>query len=280
MSLPISGIRPSWKSGFARSAGESANPSLWKGLVGAWVPALGVTGGTLRDVSGRHAHGALTNMPISTAWGVGQYGHSLDFNTNDYVNCGDLDTLDGFSSMTVILRIRFDTVAGTQNLITKYIGVGDQRSYILIMTSSGKLRWVYDSDGTVPGFGDWITSAIAINVGVWTHIALIHGNGTVRIFAQNIERASAKSSGAAPTVIHAGTAPLHIGSDVGASPFDGQLADVRIYNRALTANEIFFDYANPLAPFRLKPLTIATGGAAPAGGFQSAWASGSNRIIQ
>ena len=32
---------PSYKAGYAKNAGESENPHLWKGLVGAWMPSLG-----------------------------------------------------------------------------------------------------------------------------------------------------------------------------------------------------------------------------------------------
>jgi len=45
--MPIKLIQhdqPSYKAGYAKSASESANPELWDGLRGAWVPAMGSTG--------------------------------------------------------------------------------------------------------------------------------------------------------------------------------------------------------------------------------------------
>ena len=70
----------------ARNASEAAHPHLWRGLVRAWVPALGVTGDTLRDVSGRKHHGTLTNMDLATDWQASDGGWCLDFDgTNDYV---------------------------------------------------------------------------------------------------------------------------------------------------------------------------------------------------
>ena len=82
----ISHIRPSWKQGYARSAGESANPGLWDGVVGACYPSLGPTGLVLRDVSGRHNHGTLTNMDPATDWVMTEKGWALDFDgSDDYV---------------------------------------------------------------------------------------------------------------------------------------------------------------------------------------------------
>ena len=50
---------PSWKQGFARSAGKPRNPGLRKGLVGSWMPLLGPTGSTLFDLSGRRNDSAF-----------------------------------------------------------------------------------------------------------------------------------------------------------------------------------------------------------------------------
>jgi len=63
--------RPSYGQGFARSAGESAYPKFWEGLIGAWVPELGPTGNTLIDVSGFGHHGTLTLMDPSSDWVIG-----------------------------------------------------------------------------------------------------------------------------------------------------------------------------------------------------------------
>jgi len=71
--------RPSYTQGFARSAAESAYPNLWNGLVGAWIPPLGPTGLTVRDVSGWGNQGTLTDMDPATAWAKTEKGWALDF---------------------------------------------------------------------------------------------------------------------------------------------------------------------------------------------------------
>ena len=65
---------PSYKQGFARCAAESDKPDLWTGLPGLWMPSLGVTGDTLRDISGYGNHGTLTNMDPATDWVMTEKG--------------------------------------------------------------------------------------------------------------------------------------------------------------------------------------------------------------
>ncbi len=54
--------RPSYASGYARSASQAKNPGLRKGLVGLWDMSLGATGNTLHDVA-RKNNGTLVNDP-------------------------------------------------------------------------------------------------------------------------------------------------------------------------------------------------------------------------
>ena len=76
--------QPTYQQGFARSASESAYPSLWKGLVGAWAMGLGPTGiATLRDVSGNQNHGTIKGSMTSTDSVVSDGRYALDFDGTD-----------------------------------------------------------------------------------------------------------------------------------------------------------------------------------------------------
>jgi hypothetical protein len=55
-------LKPSYATGYAKNASQSAHPNLWDGLVGAWMPSLGVTGETLRDVQ------AMAIMALLLTW--------------------------------------------------------------------------------------------------------------------------------------------------------------------------------------------------------------------
>ena len=86
-------VRPSYKSGFARSAGESANPDLWP--FGGWVPALGNNGSELHDVTGKN-HGAFVSS-TTPVWDVNTTAQgssevlNWDTETDDSgINLGDI----------------------------------------------------------------------------------------------------------------------------------------------------------------------------------------------
>ena len=82
--MPVIGsakqTQPSYASGYAKSASESAKPHLWKGMVGAWAPNLGITGDTLRDISGKGSHASGDNFDVDTDWGMTEVGPALTMN--------------------------------------------------------------------------------------------------------------------------------------------------------------------------------------------------------
>ena len=83
-------IRPSYHQNFA-TRGLSKRPNLWRGLVGAWKPSLGVTGiTTLRDVSGFGNHGTMNGSMTIDDWVLSGNpkipGYALDYEgTDDYI---------------------------------------------------------------------------------------------------------------------------------------------------------------------------------------------------
>jgi len=124
-----------WQSGIARNRSE-CDPRyqhLWDGLVGAWYPKLGPTGVTLRDVSGHHNHGVLTNMDPATDWVLGEDGWALDTDaTNDHVlipHSSSLDVQTG--DMTAIIQLRFNAVPGDGMMLAKGINTHDTYTWTL-----------------------------------------------------------------------------------------------------------------------------------------------------
>ena len=136
------GIQPSWKQGFARSAAESEYPNLWKGLIGLWVPALGPTGLTLRDVSGWANNGTLTNMLPATAWMAGRLGYCLDYPAaNDTVNITPITLSPPLSLSLWVQHVSYN---GNWNIIAgdgwnNYIGRKDDGSFRVVAGGNGRL---------------------------------------------------------------------------------------------------------------------------------------------
>ena len=80
----------SWQTGFARNAGESAHPQLWRGLVGLWMPQLGLTG---NEAAGSAMH--LKELSGRSTNAVGLYVEQDDWITLDGVHCVRLSSSHG-----------------------------------------------------------------------------------------------------------------------------------------------------------------------------------------
>ena len=253
-------VQPSWKQGFARNRGESQAPQLWDGMVGAWIPALGPTGGTLNDVSINKNNGTLTNMNLASDWVISPYGYALKFDgINDYVNCGDLSFIDGATALSIVVLVRFTDLSVDSTILAK--------DYF---TGYAQLLFWRDDRGTLESRNN--TIAIIFGNGVsrcriegadgsmndtdWHHIVVTFDSGTAHLYIDGQEDANSPGSSGTggPTALESTNDPLQIGKPITTSnkELDGEIAKVVVYNRALTAIDVVEDYADPFASFRLR----------------------------
>jgi len=238
---PTTIIKPSYQAGYARNASESENPKLWDGLVGAWMPSLGVTGETLRDVSGNGNHGTLTNMDAATDWVGTSKGLALDFDGGDdevLLNKKMTDLVDSGSPIT--LSALFKT---QKDGIQIMVGNGSSnRCYIGIGISNGlRAYW---------GFGS-IQNSASTNAQIgfgWHFYAATYDGSTATGYLDGVKT----DEQVIGTQSFATTSNVSIGRSVSSFPFQGNLGAARIYNRALSPSEIKQLYVDSLAPFRRK----------------------------
>ena len=80
------------------------------------------------------------------------------------------------------------------------------------------------------------TSQLAVNT--WTHLAMTWDTGTLRLYVNGTQ----VSSRSAASSLTTGTGPLRFGGDSFANEwFAGQIDELRLYHRALSASEINAD---------------------------------------
>lgn len=206
--------------------------SLREGLVGAWIPSVSGSGLLLPDLSGQGNNGALTNMDASD-WVSSQYGRALDFDgTNDHVNLGSSVLLHPATCFSVggWCRIK-TTVPSFQRLISSRSGLNTSDGFILSFTS-GAPRFLV-GNGTA-----FVTATANPDVATdtrWHHYIGTYSSGTSRFYIDGILQNSASV-----TVQH-GNSTVLLGGDPSLNAIvflNGQLDDVRIYNRALSDPEI------------------------------------------
>ena len=253
---PTTIIKPSYQAGYARNASESENTNLWDGLVGAWMPSLGVTGDTLKDVSGNGNHGTLTNMDAATDWVATSKGLALGFDgTDDHVVIPTFGR-DLTSQATVSCIFRPVVVDSTwrKAIIQPYSTSWSNPYYRWqIGTYQNRLFCGFNVNNNY--FTGHLPDTDIASSGNVYHVVGTFKNGVIRLFVNGISKNQADKSSIATTIISGVTDEVCIGRD--ASYFNqerlnGNVYQASIYNRALSPQEIKQLYVDSLAPFRKK----------------------------
>ncbi len=253
-------IKPSYQAGYARNASESENPKLWDGLVGAWMPSLGVTGETLRDVSGNGNHGTLTNMDPASDWVGTSKGLALDFDgTNDYITMGDAASLKLPNSFTLECWAKTEGVSGVRTIAGNINTTTTRCNYRIALTNGNAL-----AVGQFTSGGSFKNTSIAGPVNnTWNHYAVTWDKTNLVIYLNTVS-SSANYSGFTPDTSSTNFYVGRFTSSIGGANdlWNGRQASLKAYNRALSPTEIKQLYVDSLAPFRKKQrVSVAVPGA-------------------
>ena len=226
-------LSASYLNGFAPRDGQPLYPSLWKGCVGAWNPGLGPSGLVLRDQSGFSRHGTLTNGPTFAA-DQGRYAMNFD-GTDDYVDVGSGIDTNNITRMTLSAWVRNNVVAANKGIVGWWNGSNGIFIQSQIVGTDG---FLFVSSGTSYGHVDFTT------INTWTHVVQVYdgtltGDGNrLRAFINGIQRTIVFDASSVPSSTSS-TGNGIIGNVRTLSRYwNGFIDDVRIYNRALSPNEI------------------------------------------
>jgi hypothetical protein len=203
------------------------------------VLALGFNEGSgtaAADASGLGHPGVLVGAGWSAA---GQYGASVSLNgTSGYVQVDNAPLPTG--DYTYEAWIKPSRVNVYQAIVeggTGVIEVALNETGHLIVWSNNILA---------------LTSASAAPVNAWTHVALTRAGSLLTLYVNGV---ADPQTGNDPSALTHGGCPLLIGVDNGDGCtaelngfFQGQIDEVRVYDRALNASEIQGDMATPIAP--------------------------------
>ncbi|MBU1000890.1 LamG domain-containing protein, partial [Patescibacteria group bacterium] len=207
-------------------------------LVGMWhfdEATSGSAGGqTLFDDSGYGSNGTGAGTGGPT-WTTGKFGGALSFDGNDYVDCGTNSSLDLTSAMTVEAWIN-TTSSDTWNQIAgKWLDTTN--GYVIYQGSTGQYAIVQIG---VDGHKWQLEGDITINDGNWHHIVGTYDETTLKLYVDGIlDDSSTSYSGNMTT----NAASVAIGARSSSTDyFIGSIDEVRIYKRALTADEVKAQY--------------------------------------
>lgn len=214
-----------------------------RGLEGFW-PNQGERGGPLRDRACRRNHATLHNMDNSN-WYTRPQGHALDFNgSNEYCTVSNLDIL---GSITISCWAKGTFGAGLTSLVAKYnAGQVTQQAYYLVAYQSDVRGLVHGSSSLQKSSN----SSSNVPSDEWHQVAMrwdnSSGTNPVVMFVDGKQN-TATGDNDNFTAIQDTTDVLKFGarSVTPANFFNGQLADIRIYSRALSDAEMLELFTNP-----------------------------------
>ncbi len=251
---------PSYHQGFARSASESKYPYLWKALVGAWVPSLGVTGFTLFDQSPFKNHGTLTNME-SDDWIVDEAGRVLDLDgTNEFIDCGNSPKLTWLAGekISIFSRARKAASGGFNSLVAKSSGT-DRHLQFGYNDSASPLLTFHYRDTPSDNFHTF-TKTGGVTLGPYYNFSFSYEWGigsTAQIYQNGLAVAGSWTGGDGNGNPRSSSLAFTVGGRVaGDGSLNGQIAVTYVWKRILTANEHALLDLDPLAPFQLADLSM------------------------
>lgn len=196
----------------------------WKFNAGEGIAAV--------DSSGHNNDGTL----VGPVWTEGKMGLALDFDgVNDQVQIGRVLALDNLDAVTMAAWI-YPRVDAHWHVLDK--GDGDKRIYAegTNRTLNGRIRYA----GT-HAYAESEGNTITLNA--WQHVAMAwsQADHTTRLYHNGVEvRYSVQEVGSG-SVLDDTTYPFVIGARGGLGEvtfFSGLIDEVRLYGRALSANEV------------------------------------------
>jgi chitodextrinase len=207
----------------------------WSGLVAAYSFSEG-SGAGVADASGTGNAGTISGA----SWiAEGKFGNALSFDgIDDYVTVNDAALLDLTTGMTLEAWVFPTASGGWRTVMLKerldhlayalYANTGTDEPSAEIFITSG-----HDTRGPM------------LPVDAWSHLAATYDGTTLRLYVDGMEVSSVAVSGD----IAASAGVLRVGGNsIWGEYFQGKIDEIRLYNRALTADEIVTDMQTPVGP--------------------------------
>ncbi len=184
---------------------------------------------------------ALASETITSLAAAPATGLDLD-GTNDYVNCGDIDAMDGQSKLTMEVWVKFNALTPFGRILTKESASNAGGSGWGINTRGvGDELFLFARNGSA---GAAYTGSI-LTTNTWTHIAYVFdGTGAtnqdkLKCYMNGVEQALTYLNNTIPATTPSDITNLLIGADANLGTFHNMVIDeVRIWNTARTEAEI------------------------------------------
>jgi hypothetical protein len=196
--------------------------------------AIGETATKAVDISKYGNNGTINGGAVWSS--SGRFGSALSFDgSSGYVEVANSASIKSINYISAEAFVKTTAQSGMILAIGPYI---EGSPYTMsIYMQNGKARWEFDgvSAGSTYQVGNKI-----INDGNWHHIAIVYDGSKGYLYVDGVLDVSGNY--AAGPLEHASTERFTVGMRGGGYYFNGSIDEVRIYNRALSADEIKMHY--------------------------------------
>jgi len=193
--------------------------------------------GTLKDANTTNADGDTPPQ-----WVDGKVDEALSFDgVDDYVEVPDSASLSVTGSLTLSAWAKFNQITTNTQIVAKESGT--ERGYYLAVLDTGQVRILISptADGTDYAY---FTTTDTLTPNKWYYlVGVFEAGNSLKIYVNGVEKAGSLT-GTVPSSIYDNTAKLRISSSerFPTQIINGTIDEVRIYNRALTEDEIKAEY--------------------------------------
>lgn len=211
-----------------------AHADITTGLVGWWRFDEG-SGVSTEDRSGKGNAGDLTGHAPS--WATGIRKGALSFNGSTYVQVANSSSLAVIGDITITAWVNLVNYTTYNGIVGKTNGaIPASYDYYICQNGDGRgAGKIAFFRGNGAAWGE-VDGTAVIPIGVWSFIAVTMSGTTVTHYLNG----AANGSGTLSTTVGDGGGSLLIGSRADSATFmNGLMDDVRIYNRALTASDVY-----------------------------------------
>jgi hypothetical protein len=236
----------------------SATPTL--DLVGHWKFDEG-SGVTAIDSSGNNNTGSLVNTPTRIAGKVGSGALQFSASSQEYVSVTNSSSLNNpVRAITLAAWINALDWSGNRRILQK----GNTDNQYRLLAEGGVLKFHLHGVDTL--------TAPLPPILTWVHVAATWDGSTMILYSNGMVQASAPAAGTILTTTDVLAIARKNNSGFNGDYFNGQLDEVRIYNRALSALEVALLLTNAAPSFVSNPFSQpnATAGQPYAGTIASA----------
>ncbi|MBR5149440.1 MAG: RICIN domain-containing protein [Bacteroidaceae bacterium] len=192
-----------------------------KALIAQWI------GLSLKDNTPNKMHAVANGVDYTTDGGHTAF--SFD-GSDDYLklpyHAGDM------KEMTFAAWVKSNSTSAWQRIFD--FGNGEGEYLFLTPTNGSKMRFEIKKGGVTQG----LDATTTLGTGTWKHIAVTIGTNEVAIYINGVKNASTtgitlRPSDVAPAISYLGRSQF-----VADPAFNGMMSDVRLYNYALSADEV------------------------------------------